>query len=84
MTRREDVLGMLQKARRQLPIGTALIHKKGGVYRVIGHSFDTETEEISVAYRRIGGPNYDPIYEGAITFTRPLSLFTEDRFREIR
>lgn len=84
MKRTEDVQAELQAARRAWPLGTRLSHKKGGQYVIVGHGFDTEREEVSVAYQRFGGPGFDPIAEMGIILHRPVSMFTEDRFREIR
>lgn len=80
----EDVRGELQEARRLWPVGTLLAHKKGGTYRVAGHSFHTETQEVLIAYRRIAGPNFEDPLEQNVIYSRPLSLFTPDRFTEIR
>lgn len=65
------------------PVGTHWQHKKGGKYRVVGHSFDTERQEVNVRYYRVDGPNYDRRIDPYITFDRPVRLWTKDRFRQI-
>lgn len=73
----------LRNARQVVPLGTHYRHKKGGLYRVTGHAFDTHLAEPTVRYRRVGGPEFDPFQEADIEFTRPLAEWTEDRFEEI-
>lgn len=80
----EDVRATVQEARRLWPVGTLLAHYKGGTYIVTGHGFDTERQEANIAYERRGGPGFAPIYEEGLTYHRPVSLFVEERFREIR
>jgi len=82
--RREDIREMIQEARRLWPIGTVMSHYKGGTYLVVGHGIDTERAEANVSYVRKAGPGYCAIMEMGIIYHRPLSLFTKDRFTEIR
>lgn len=68
-------------AARVCAVGTQWRHKKGGLYMVLGHGLDTETEEIRVHYFRVGGPGFDEKKERGIIFDRPLSMWTPDRFQ---
>lgn len=67
-----------------ISIGSGWLHKKGGRYIVTGKALDTDTGEIRIQYKRYGGPDYDPQAERDITFSRPLSEWTVDRFIELR
>lgn len=58
-------------------------HYKGGVYQVLHIGFHTETEELEVIYKRIGGPNYDEHAEKDIVFVRPLSVWLEPLPKEV-
>jgi len=69
-----------QEARRHTPVGSVLAHKKGGIYIVTGHSFNTETLVIDTHYKRIGGPDFKPCFEQSIQYNRPDEMFTKDRF----
>lgn len=70
-------------ARKEVPVGSVWKHKKGGMYMVTGHGFDTEHGRINVHYYRIGGPNFDEQAETGISFDRPIFLWTQDRFQEV-
>ena len=52
-------------------------HYKGGIYRVRDLSLHTETNEVLVNYKRIGGPDYDERAEKDIIYSRPLSEWLE-------
>lgn len=52
-------------------------HKKGGIYEVLMLTFDTETEETRVVYK-------DATLKSTINWDRPLALFTDGRFQEIK
>jgi hypothetical protein len=67
-----------------ITIGSGWLHKKGGRYIVTGKAIDTDTGDVRIQYKRFGGPGYDPIAERDITFSRPLSEWTVDRFIELR
>jgi hypothetical protein len=59
-------------------------HKSGGEYMVLGHAFDTDTMDVRVTYRRIGGPEFDRVAERYLQFSRPLSEWTLDRFAPLQ
>jgi len=50
-------------------VGSVMRHFKGGVYRVVGHAFHTENEEMLVLYRCTSGP--------ATLWARPLAMFND-------
>ncbi len=79
----EDILELLRLARHAVPVGSRWAHYKGGLYQVCGHGFDTERGDVNVTYHRVGGRNFDARTESVIRFHRPLSEWTEDRFKEI-
>ena len=75
-----EIQKLLKEARQKVSVGSFWRHKKGGVYRVLGHGFDTELARIDVHYHRVGGPDYNPREEYGIIFDRPLFMWTDDRF----
>lgn len=71
----------LRRASYAVPVNTKWQHKKGGRYVVVGHALSTETDEILVLYRRIGGPDFDAENEALNIFARPERMwFEENRF----
>lgn len=79
----DKLQSLLHQARTAVPVGSVWKHKKGGMYMVTGHGFDTELARINVHYFRIGGPNYDEKAEVGIIFDRPIFLWTKNRFQEV-
>ena len=75
-----EILMQLADAAASVRIGNVYTHKKGGVYRVIGHGFDTELSRINVHYVREGGPDFNPAVDPLIIYDRPVFMWTEDRF----
>lgn len=54
-------------------------HYKGEIYEVLGVVFNTETEEVDIRYKRIGGPGYNYAYgEFYIEYVRPYKQWFED------
>lgn len=84
MTKTEQANKTLNEARSITPVGFIYKHKKGGVYVVVGHALLTDNGEAAVLYRRLYGPEFDPVDEASITFARPLSEWTADRFTYLR
>lgn len=82
----------LDNARSKFPASDVHLyqHYKGGLYKIIGHTWLTEEQEVGIEYVRVGGPGYDLFSEANIKFTRPISLFEfkfEDgssRFQKVR
>jgi hypothetical protein len=77
------ILSELAWANFVAPTGSRWQHKKGGEYRVIGHSFATERQEVDVIYVRTAGPDFDLAVDPQIPYNRPVSLWSVDRFVEI-
>jgi hypothetical protein len=75
-----EALRKLSLARKQVPVESVWNHRKGGVYAVTGHALDTDSGEIRVVYRRIGGPEFDPAQESELRYARRVEEWTEDRF----
>lgn len=84
MTRTEAANDKLFQARSATPVGFIYKHKKGGVYVIVGHAIHTDAGDPVVLYRRLYGPNFDPIDEATIVYARPLSEWTQDRFTFLR
>ena len=74
-----DELGnKLDLARSKFPIHSIWQHYKGGSYEVTGHTILTDENLTTlVTYRRVNGPDYDPITERGITFGRPIQEWSE-------
>lgn len=73
----------LVQARAVAPLLTNWKHKKGGIYRIIGHAIDSDNGEVRVRYDRVGGPGFNRMEEADIEFVRPVSEWTADRFTQI-
>lgn len=70
----------LSNARKLVPEGSEWQHKKGGLYTVTGHALDTDSGEIRILYRRIGGPEFNQEQEQDIRYARHVEEWTPDRF----
>lgn len=53
-------------------------HYKGGVYEVDGFTISTDTGDVLVRYHRIDGPDFNPLLESEISFSRPLVEWSDD------
>lgn len=73
----------LFEAAQRVPWAAKYRHKKGGIYEISGYSINTDTGNVDVRYKRIGGPDFDAALEQGIFFSRPIEEFTEDRFVRI-
>lgn len=73
-------LAVTRAARVMVPPYSVWRHKKGGTYRVLGHELDTETGTARVRYQRVAGPDYDETSEAVIHYSRPVEMWTPDRF----
>lgn len=65
------------------PKGSRWQHKYGGSYEVVGHGFGTKSGEVEVVYVRFDGPDYNPELDPYISFHRPVSEWTTERFSQI-
>lgn len=79
----EFILSELKWGAFVAPVGSKWLHKKGGRYRVVGHSFDTERGDVAIIYVRTAGPEYDQSVDPHIPYNRPATLWTEDRFQKL-
>lgn len=53
-------------------------HYKGGIYKILGLTVDTNDGTLRVHYKRIDGPDFDPGIELNITYVRPMTEWFED------
>lgn len=73
----------LALARLTAPHGSEWQHKKGGIYIVTGHAFDTVTEKPVIVYQRTAGPGFNAEAEYNVAFSRPVNEWTPDRFTQL-
>lgn len=68
-----DTLATLIAARGAVRPGSTWKHYKGGIYEVVDLAIDTVDGSVRVTYQRIEGPDYHPLSEPGIFYSRPLS-----------
>lgn len=75
-----DLNHKLLHAMPQAPVGSTWRHKKGGIYKVLGHVLDSSDGEVRVRYQRIGGLGFNARAEAFQEWVRPINEWTIDRF----
>jgi hypothetical protein len=73
-------LQAVRLARPDIAPGMLFRHYKGGLYRILKISIDTDTSKARVVYERIDGPGFDAEAEAGITFDRRIEEWEEPRF----